>query len=133
MNVESLNLIRQLGQKMNWLDQRQRLLSENIANANTPGYQPRDLAKFEPEKSTLSTMPVEKTNPKHIQSPAHKMAALIKEERKPYDVTPSGNSVVLEDQMRMSAENAVDHQAITQIYRKQMNLLKTAIGRGGSG
>ena len=29
-----------------WLEERQRVLAQNIANADTPGYQPRDLGDF---------------------------------------------------------------------------------------
>ena len=51
---------------------------------------------------------------------------------KSYEVLPSGNSVVMEDQMMKVASNNADYQLATNIYRKMTGLFRTALGRGSS-
>ena len=44
MAISDLPIFSMLRTRMNWHQERQRLLAENVANADTPGYRPRDLA-----------------------------------------------------------------------------------------
>jgi len=53
-----------------------------------------------------------------------------------HDVTetkPDGNNVTLEDQLLKMGQVQADFTAMTNLYRKQQSLLKTALGRGGGG
>ena len=43
MNVDSIPLFGLLKGKLGYLNQRQRLIAQNVANADTPGYAPTDL------------------------------------------------------------------------------------------
>ena len=45
--------------------------------------------------------------------------------------TTSGNTVVLEDQMMKVAKTTMDFQLTTNLYRKHLAMIKTALGRGG--
>src|SRR5690606_36329366 len=45
--------------------------------------------------------------------------------------TTSGNTVVLEDQMMKVAKTVMDFQLATNLYRKHVAMIKTALGRGG--
>ncbi len=51
------------------------------------------------------------------------------EQRKTYEVAPSGNSVILEEQLINSNRNAVDYNMITNLYQKNVAMFRTAIGR----
>ena len=51
-------------------------------------------------------------------------------ERRPFETSPDGNSVILEEQMAKVAETQMSHQLTTQLYRKHLNMFKIAIGRG---
>jgi flagellar basal-body rod protein FlgB len=51
------------------------------------------------------------------------------EQRKRYEVAPDGNSVVVEEQVIKVAETQMDYQLITNLYRKHVDMIKTAIGR----
>ena len=51
--------------------------------------------------------------------------------RKPYEVAPTGNSVVLEEQVLKVSETAGDHRLMTNLYRKHIAMFKMALGRGG--
>jgi flagellar basal-body rod protein FlgB len=43
MDLPGIGLFRMISQQLHWLGQRQEVLSQNVANADTPGYQARDL------------------------------------------------------------------------------------------
>ena len=57
---------------MDWLSQRQGILNQNIANADTPDYRPRDLRAGDFERLATgaighpSSMPVERTHQAHL-------------------------------------------------------------------
>ena len=40
MTIDNIGLFQALGAKMDYLGQRQRIISQNVANSDTPGYQP---------------------------------------------------------------------------------------------
>jgi flagellar basal-body rod protein FlgB len=134
MDMTKLSLLRGLQEKMSWLTQRQAVLSQNIANADTPGYAAQDLKPFSFE-SVMKALPVTTaaTQPMHfVANGGTRGPARHAIDRKPFEVAPAGNGVVLEDQLTKSTETAIEYQHITNLYRKSVNLLRTAIGRGGA-
>ena len=46
MTTDNLTLMQATIQKMRWNEVRQKVLSQNIANADTPGYKPQDIDLF---------------------------------------------------------------------------------------
>ena len=46
MQIGGIQLFQALGDKMRWHQERQGVLAENIANADTPGFMERDLKAF---------------------------------------------------------------------------------------
>jgi flagellar basal-body rod protein FlgB len=117
--------------RMQWQQERQRVLSDNVANADTPNYRPRDLAPLDftkPRPATEGSVPLVRTNPLHLAGPAP--ASSFAADRKPaYEVRPAGNAVNLEDQMLKVAANQMDYQAVTTLYSRSLGLIKTALGR----
>jgi flagellar basal-body rod protein FlgB len=47
------------------------------------------------------------------------------------ETKPDGNNVTLEDQLLKMGQVQADFTAMTNLYRKQMVMLKTALGKGG--
>ena len=47
MAISDLPIFSMLRTRMNWHQERQRLLAENVSNADTPGYRPRDLTPLD--------------------------------------------------------------------------------------
>ena len=45
-----------------------------------------------------------------------------------YEVAPSGNAVVLEEEMARMARTALDHQLATGLYGKYVGMFRTALG-----
>jgi flagellar basal-body rod protein FlgB len=126
-----LPLVGMLKQKMSWHEQRQGVLSQNIANADTPGYKTRDLKELSfPElaKGAVSNVAMIATDPRHI-GPNGGPEDSRSERRKPFEVTPQGNAVVLEDEMLRVSTNVQDYQMAADLYSRGLGMLKMAVGR----
>ena len=117
-----------LVQKMAYLNQRQAVLSQNVANSSTPNYKARDLTPFtfgDALKQANVGMTV--TNSNHIV-PASMAGVNAKSVRaKTYETTLSGNSVDVADQMMEVSKTAIDYKEMTAIYRKMVGLFKIAL------
>jgi len=132
MAVTDLPLFQALKSKMQWHQTRQSVLAENIANADTPGYQAREVKEYSFEDHIgrqafgLSTST---TKTGHIAAALGGAAKAKIEEDDSFEVTPSGNSVNLEEQMMKLTENQMDYQAATTLYTKGLGLIRTALSK----
>ena len=54
MDLKKLTLFRMMSDRMDWLTQRQQVLSQNVANADTPQYGARDLKPIDFKGSVRS-------------------------------------------------------------------------------
>lgn len=132
--MANFNVFDALSRRIDWLSQRQTVLSKNIANADTPGYRPEDLKEPEFEsvlRRALRPMSPRVTNEGHIDASVPPRRDPQPEEAKEtYETAPSGNAVVLEEQMVKVADTQMTHQEMTSLYRKNGGLLKIALGKG---
>jgi flagellar basal-body rod protein FlgB len=115
-------VIQGLGSALGMYQARHRVLTENVANAETPGYRARDLdfstaldRAFEQGGSTGSAA--------DEPEPAVDPHAAVKID---------GNSVELETEMSRLSENALKIVALSQILVRKYSGLITAIGGGQS-
>jgi flagellar basal-body rod protein FlgB len=133
MDLFKIPLFQRLTERMNWLGAREKVIASNIANADTPQYQPKDVVPldFGDHLKKLAAVEPMRTDPKHIQGtipPADPVDS--KKQKKTYETAPAGNSVVLEEQMMKLSQTQADYSQITNLYKKHVDMLKTAIGRG---
>ena len=132
MPVSGLPILSMLRTKMQWHQERQRLLSENIANADTPNFRASDLAppKFDLSAPGLQTVGLQRTSSAHFAGAAGGQAGRFQSTRQGASETrPTGNAVSLEDEMMKVAENQMDYQAASTLYAKSLGLVKTALGK----
>ena len=113
--------------RMAWLGQRQAVLAQNVANANTPGYQPRDVAPFSAALGAASAA-LAVTDPGHIQ-PQAGTAGLSR--ARPRERQPDGNAVSLEDQLMKVADTSSAQDLVTNLYHKYLGMFRAALGRAG--
>ncbi|HVY12908.1 MAG TPA: flagellar basal body rod protein FlgB [Alphaproteobacteria bacterium] len=127
-------LFEMITQKMAYLTQRQGVIAENIANANTPNYKAKDLVSFESVLANAGGGGIQMaaTNAKHLGGLHGNGGFKTAKEKDPYEIKPSGNAVSLEQQMTNLAQTYSDYSMVTSLYHKTMGLLKTAIGRSGA-
>jgi flagellar basal-body rod protein FlgB len=129
MDLPGIGLFRMISQQLHWLGQRQEVLSQNVANADTPGYQARDLQPLAfGDALQQATLRPAVTHAGHLLGKSADPAAAKVKTITPWEVSPDGNGVVLEQQMTQLAETQADYQMATELYRKQIGMLKTAIG-----
>jgi flagellar basal-body rod protein FlgB len=130
MDLGSIPLLKAIERRMSWLNERQTVLAQNVANADTPDYTPHDLkplgfkalvdgsggrlAMTVTDADQISGIPAEGSF-SSVADPAS-------------EETLSGNSVDLEGEMIKVSDTANDYQLVTGIYRQQLSMLKTALG-----
>ena len=127
MDPTDIGLFRLAERRMQWVDQRQALLAQNIANANTPSYKARDLAPFQ-ASLVEQGVSMARTNPAHLQGPnAPSKGREVQSEGK----APNGNTVSLEQQLGKVADTASTQELVTNLYHKYQGLFRMALGRSG--
>jgi flagellar basal-body rod protein FlgB len=134
MDLSSLPLFQRLSERIGWLNARQKVIAQNIANADTPGYVPNDVVPldFGDHLKKLAAVAPERTDPKHLVGTVPEAGPVDKKKtKKQYETAPVGNSVVLEEQMMKLSTTQADYNMMINLYRKHVDLIKTAIGRSG--
>ena len=134
MPISDIPIFSMLRTKMQWHQERQRVLAENVANADTPEFRPRDLKPLDFGRDgrgpgqMRGQIALASTNPAHITGSAASSAFATERPNK-YDVRPAGNAVNLEDEMMKVAGNQMDYQAAISLYSRSMGLFRTAMGK----
>jgi flagellar basal-body rod protein FlgB len=135
MSIGDLPGLAALRTRMQWHQERQRVLAENVANSDTPNFKPRDLVEPKLDASgavapggPVGTLPMMRTSASHIS--ASGAPETFDQNRKVgFETRPAGNAVNLEDEMLKVSSNQMDYAAVTSLYSRSLHLLKTAIGK----
>ena len=130
MAMTDLPILSMLRTRMQWHQERQRVLSENVANSDSPGFRPSDLRDLDfRNMAPRASVPLSQSNVMHIASVDGGGNRFQADRDGKADVRPTGNAVSLEDEMMKVAQNQMDYQAATMLYSRSLNLLKTALGK----
>jgi flagellar basal-body rod protein FlgB len=135
MAINDLPILSALRTKMQWHQERQRVLAENISNANTPNFKPSDLVepKFDKAGSAVAggfgSLPMIRTSAAHIGATGGGQTFNGDGGKSGFLTKPAGNAVNLEDQMLKVSANQMDYAAATSLYTRSLGMLKTAIGK----
>ena len=136
MSINDLPMLSVLRTKMQWHQERQRVLSENVSNSDTPNFKPRDLVEptFDNKGGTvgggMGSLAMMRTSTSHIAVSGGGQTFDGDGGKSGFQTRPAGNAVNLEDQMLKVSANQMDYAAATSLYSKSLHLLKTAIGKG---
>ncbi|MCT8331706.1 FlgB family protein [Albidovulum sediminis] len=109
--------------------QRQSLIAENVANADTPGYRRRDLESFAETYDRGAQARMHATRHGHFQTFAAE-AGGFRVARTGGGMSPNGNDVSLEDEMVRAASIRQDHDMALSVYRASLGVLRASLGRG---
>ncbi len=131
-----VNLFALISKRMDWLSQRQGILAHNIANSDTPDFVPRDLD----EKSfkrilgrRLGPVNPTATHIRHLPGTLVRGGPARSRAQTPYETSPSGNAVILEQQLIEVAGTQFNFQTMTNLYRKHMDMFRMVLRGGGGG
>lgn len=108
---------------------RQNAVSQNIANADTPGYAARDVEPFaETYAAASSGSALRATRAQHLHAGGIANAE-ISLRNETGTMSPNGNSVSLEDEMVKAVEVKRQHDLALAIYKTSLGVLRTSLGR----
>jgi flagellar basal-body rod protein FlgB len=139
MNLTDIPLFSILKSRLGYLSERQQLISQNVANADTPGFAPSDLKPFIVPSSTAGVagalaMTPTQTNPAHLSGATTAAAAKWRPEIGADSETKmDGNKVVLEEQMMKMTDARMNYDAAINFYEKSVSMLQLAIRMPGKG
>ena len=133
MDLSQTQFFGLLRARLTQLSERQRLISENIANASTPGYRPRDLDTSAFERMLASAgnsdggLQMVRTSPTHMMPGGATGPAQANITAAPdSETTIDGNAVVLEDQMAKASDTRMQFDTAIALYQKGLDLLRMA-------
>jgi len=137
MDITDIPLFSMLRSRLGYLSDRQRLIAQNVANAETPGYSPNDLKPFTFDTAMKTQMAsagggMAVTQPGHMALPSSGAsggsgAQKFKAQRiRDSETTLDGNSVVLEEEMMKMSDARMSYDAAISFYQKSLNMLRMA-------
>ena len=135
MDLSQIPILQAMTKRMAWLGERQAVLAQNVANADTPKYTAKDLKPLDfstlvagvSQKLRLAT-----TQPGHL-TPVSAVGAFKQADQKVGERAPDGNGVLLEEQMMKISDTNNDFALTSSLYRQQLGLLKLVLGHGTTG
>ncbi|MFT4254417.1 MAG: flagellar basal body rod protein FlgB [Caulobacter sp.] len=141
MGPDDIPLFAMLKSRLGYLNERQKVVAQNVANADTPGYQPRDLKAFSFQASLDAqatgssyngggggaTGPVRMltTSSGHM-TPPNQPSQWRSPEGADSETTLDGNAVSLEDQMLKMTDARMNYDAAVSFYQRSLAMLRTA-------
>jgi flagellar basal-body rod protein FlgB len=133
MDFGTINLTRLMKAKMAYSSQRNDQIASNIANYSVPGYKAHDLKPVDFSKlaeAESRRLAMRATSPKHLTGNKGAGANDYRDEkmRKTYETIPVKNNVVLEEQSKNLAMNAMEYQTVVNLYSKYAAMFKMANG-----
>ena len=120
MNTDNLSYFSIASKRLEWLAARQKAVSQNIANADTPGVRAKDVMPFD------DFLSASRNRAAQVGSDA-----LTRQTDDSWMMAPNGNNISLEQQTILSTETAQDHGLASRLYSKahQMLILASSSGR----
>ncbi len=129
-----LKFFQLVSNRLEYLSQRQNVVAQNIANSDTPRYRPSDVVPFDQHmaQSGFGRMAPAVTTAGHIPGRGVNTVEVRSDRiNNPYEISPSGNEVILEQQMFKLNQTRSAHNLALNLYRKHAQMLQMALSGGG--
>ncbi len=151
MNLDEIPLMGILKNRMTYISQREKLIAQNVANTDTPGYAPHDLKPFTVQGASGSGLAMSQpsgsggggapsgfamsqpisTNPAHLQGTVSSTGPWKAIKTSDTETTLDGNKVTLEDEMAKMTTSRLDYEAAVGFYQKALGMLALAARKPG--
>lgn len=122
------NTINLLETGLNYSSLKQKVISNNIANVDTPNYKAKTVA-FKKELNDAMVIAANRTDYRHFDFKTKQTPFMIVQNNK-VTYNHNGNSVDIDKEMTNLAQNQIYYNALTENLNHEFNVLKTVI-RGG--
>ena len=129
MDPTKISLFALAEKRLSWTAQRQGVLAANIANANTPGFQARDIAPFADILSGHSAVQPARTQSAHMEGTLPTGLAPLRQ-NPPTARALDGNSVALDEQLTKVADTETTQSLVTTVWKKYTEMFNMALGKG---
>jgi flagellar basal-body rod protein FlgB len=135
MGITDIPILSMLRTRLDWAQARQRVLADNVANADMPNFRGRDLAPLKFDDAPLITptavpgVTLTRTASSHMEGVGLSQSPFPNKNAPVYETRPAGNAINLEEEMMKVAANQMDFQTATALYTRSLNLIKTALGK----
>ncbi len=125
--LDGMSFFALASKRLDWLAARQKVISENVANANTPDFLAKDVAGFETMLAGTQSG-VATTNARHISTGSGGNGGpRVMTDVAAWERSIDGNTVVLEQQTVKAAEVSESYRLAAQLYRKGHDLLTLSV------
>ncbi len=118
--------------QMRYLSDRQVVLSQNIANIDTPRYKSKDLKPVdfaELASASSSQLSMRSTSPKHLGNLRGGTGFRSEHNRTTFETSPTQNNVGLEEEMAKISRTGADYQVASSLYKKFTGMYRAALGK----
>lgn len=131
MDLHSISVFARLRGAMGYHTERSNTLAVNIANSDTPGFVPRDIAGGDVSRALAAGAPagvrLATTHAAHLSHSGGGRPTRFDVSASPdSETTLDGNAVVLEEQMARAAETRMNYEAAISLYQKSLSFLRMA-------
>lgn len=135
MTTQNITLFKAMSAKMDYLNQRHKVLSQNIANSDTPNYKggdlaPTDFGRVMKNITKDNSVSMTSTQAGHMPTPNQVDIGKVRIAKDPYEVAPDKNAVNLEEQLMKSNQTQMDYNLMLSLYRNNIDLMRIANGKG---
>ena len=127
--MEASSVTNALYEQLNFRGEKQKVISSNIANINTPNYKTKDLIFEDELKSADNSLKLKQTNSKHITSIDNGLSTINPKliQVKGLEEQNDGNNVNLDSQMGEMSKNKILFDAIQSSIKRDSRLFKSVI------
>lgn len=129
--MQPIQLFALASRQAEWLSVRQEVVASNIANANTPKFNAKDVVPFDTQLQSVG-MQMARTNSAHMEmavAGGGKVAMMDAPLANEIGMQESGNSVSLSTEMAKTGEIKRQYDLNTQLVRSFHNMMLTAVGK----
>ena len=124
--MEPIHLFDLAARQERWLSVSQSVISGNVANANTPGFKAQTVTPFA-DVLQQTRLQLASANPAHLGLDAAGVQPVTVKDEDPWEVTDSGNSVSLEQEMIKASDVNRSFSLNTQLVKAFHGMLMASV------
>jgi flagellar basal-body rod protein FlgB len=138
MDLTSSGLFTLAERRLAWIDRSQEIRAENIANADTPGYQPAQMPPFSASLDQAASLAPTAIGPMALDAgdiplpPLPDQLSVTEDDAAKTPSTPDGNAVGVENQLGKLADSETMQDLVINIYGAYLGMFRTALDISGT-